>query len=57
VSQSIDLHGAEIEFDSDNELVFNFPRDTSFFYLTERETKELRDFLNKVVTPSVSGEA
>ncbi len=41
----IKLHGADIEFDKDHELVFNFDADRNFFYLTEKETITLRDFL------------
>jgi hypothetical protein len=45
VAKPITLHGADIEFDKDNELCFDFDPPRSFFYLTEKETIELRDYL------------
>lgn len=51
----IKLHGISIEFDVDNELCFDLPNDTNWFYLREGEVRELRDFLNRVIaSPSTS---
>jgi hypothetical protein len=51
----IRIHGVDIEYDRDNELCFSLPVDRSWFYFTETEARQFRDFLNAALaSPSTS---
>lgn len=47
----IRLHGIDIDFDKDRELCFDLDTERHWFYLTEADTMQLRDFLNAQMPP------
>lgn len=52
----ISLHGVDIEFDRNDELCFDLGERKHWFYLTAKETVQLRDFLSEQIAASQANE-